>query len=75
LVWLRSEFSRNRRARGSGSPRIRRGRARRRIVRLSELFRRRAEHEFAFAPGAIAITVTDASGASSISLGFDGGRG
>src|SRR5690349_11298293 len=35
---------------------------------------RHAEHEFAFAPGVIAITVTDAAGASSVALRFDGGR-
>jgi len=35
---------------------------------------RHAEHEFAFAPGVIAITVSDATGASSVALRFDGGR-
>src|SRR5438874_1024128 len=35
---------------------------------------RHVEHEFAFAPGAIAITVTDGAGSSSVALRFDGGR-
>ncbi|PYR39697.1 MAG: hypothetical protein DMF93_13250 [Acidobacteria bacterium] len=35
---------------------------------------RHVEHEFAFAPGAIAITVADGAGSSSVALRFDGGR-
>src|SRR5260221_705680 len=40
----------------------------------SRYLARHVEHEFAFAPGAIAITVTDGAGSSSVALRFDGGR-
>ena len=35
---------------------------------------RHAEHEFAFAPNAVAISISDSAGASIVELRFDGGR-